>query len=109
MLSLFSNLTLKGIRMAVLISEKLIRLVWFVVMFVHEGSGMPFWIVVPGVEGCLCRKQSDYPPYSNGPSVCDLGICFCFKGGLAPPVSSTLPKLFSEISVPNFLFVRLGG
>ncbi|OMO93329.1 hypothetical protein COLO4_16962 [Corchorus olitorius] len=53
-------------------------------------AGMPF---VPGVEGRLCRKQSDCPPCSKGPSVCDLGICFCLKGGLAPPASSTLPNL----------------
>ncbi|OMO77354.1 hypothetical protein CCACVL1_15054 [Corchorus capsularis] len=59
----------------------------FVLIILVIASGMPF---VPGVEGRLCRKQSDCPPCPEGPSVCDLGICFCLKGGLAPPASSTL-------------------
>ncbi|XVF11086.1 hypothetical protein REPUB_Repub07fG0239100 [Reevesia pubescens] len=53
-----------------------------IVMVICSGLAFP---KLPGVEGRICRKLSDCPPCPNGPSVCDLGICFCLRGGLTPP------------------------
>ncbi|WRX17225.1 hypothetical protein QQP08_009712 [Theobroma cacao] len=68
---------------------KLVRLA-FVVTVLIISSGTPF-SKVPAVEGRICRSNADCPPCANGPSVCDLGICFCLRGGLAPP-ALILPK-----------------